>query len=144
MTITFETLINSTTEEQFLQIFQDSFSQKNQTFSETHRTILTACYRNPGLSPSPRKIKGSSPESLARAWLKKYSEGFESRISKRISKLPSTVADPMIDVIIRTRFPTLTIQHLEHIKHAHRLSMSAENILGLLLEGASHFCIELS
>ncbi|BAU44747.1 SinI family restriction endonuclease [Leptolyngbya sp. O-77] len=36
--------------------------------------------------------------------------------------------------IINARLPGLTTEQLEQIKYAHRLSMSAENIQGLLLE----------
>ncbi|MBE9202184.1 SinI family restriction endonuclease [Synechocystis salina LEGE 06099] len=107
------------------------FSQQNQPFLEAHRTILTACYRNPELSPT---LKANTPETLAKAWLKKYSNSYENRISRRISKLPGTVADPIVSMIINARLTKLTTEHLEQIKYAHRLSMSAENIQGLLLE----------
>ncbi|HEY9646694.1 MAG TPA: SinI family restriction endonuclease, partial [Chroococcidiopsis sp.] len=132
MSVNFDTLIaNSSSEENFLDIFQEAFSQQNQRFLEAHRTILTACYRNPGLSPT---LKASTPEMLAKAWLKKYSDSYENRISRRISQLPGTVADPIVSTIINARLTGLTEEHLEQIKYAHRLSMSAENIQGLLLE----------
>lgn len=98
---------------------------------EAHRTILTACYRNPGLSPA---LKADTPETLAQAWLKKYNASYEKRISRRTSKPPGTVADPIVSTIINARLTGLTTEHLEQIKYAHRLSMSAENIQGLLLE----------
>jgi hypothetical protein len=130
--VNFDTLIqNSGSEESFLRIFQDTFSQKNQPFLEAHRTILAACYRNPGLSPA---LKANKPEMLAQAWLKRYNNSYENRISKRTSQPPSTVADPIVDTIIKARLTDLTTEHLEQIKFAHRLSMSAENIQGLLLE----------
>ncbi len=44
------------------------------------------------------------------------------------------MADPIIDKIIGSRLTHLTANDLEKIKFAHRLSMSAENILGLMLE----------
>jgi hypothetical protein len=47
MMINFERLINSTKEEEFLQIFQDAFAQHHQPFLESHRTILSACYSRP-------------------------------------------------------------------------------------------------
>ncbi|MGB3403974.1 MAG: SinI family restriction endonuclease [Microcoleaceae cyanobacterium] len=132
MTITFERLIvTSNSEEEFLQIFQSAFFQENKEFLNAHRTILIACYQNPGLSPN---LKDSTTEKLVLSWLKKYNKGFENRISQRISKPPQTIADPIIDVIINSRLQGLTLEHLEQIKYAHRLSMSAENILGLLLE----------
>ncbi|NJL39331.1 MAG: SinI family restriction endonuclease [Leptolyngbyaceae cyanobacterium RM2_2_4] len=132
MPVTFDDIINtSSSEELFLQIFQNAFSQQGQPFLEAHHTILTACYRNPGLSPT---LKGNTPEVLAQAWLKKYRDSYENRISRRISQPPGTVADPIVNTIINARLTRLTADHLEQIKYAHRLSMSAENIQGLLLE----------
>lgn len=132
MPVKFNTIIvRSSSEEEFLQIFQDAFSQKNLCFLEAHRTILKACYRNPGLSPT---LKAKTPQILADVWLKKYNDSYENRISRRISKLPGTVADPIVSIIINARLTGLTAEHLEQIKYAHRLSMSAENIQGLLLE----------
>lgn len=132
MSVTFDEIIStSSSEELFLQIFQNAFSQQDQPFLEAHRTILTACYRNPGLSPT---LKGSTLDDLAQSWLKKYSDSYENRISRRISQPPKTVADPIVNTIINARLTRLTSDHLEQIQYAHRLSMSAENIQGLLLE----------
>lgn len=132
MPITFDDIIStSNSDELFLQIFQNAFSQQDQPFLEAHRTILTACYRNPGLSPT---LKGNTPEGLAQSWLKKYCDSYENRISRRISQPLGTVADPIVNTIINARLTHLTADHLEQIKYAHRLSMSAENIQGLILE----------
>ena len=134
MSINFHHLISTSgSEENFLQIFADAFSRQNKQFLEAHRTILKACYRNPKLSPTIKK-RVETPEELAKIWLEKYENGYKNRISHHISKLPRTVADPIVDVIINARLKGLTTEHLEQIKYAHRLSMSAENILGLLLE----------
>ncbi|MBW4516578.1 MAG: SinI family restriction endonuclease [Timaviella obliquedivisa GSE-PSE-MK23-08B] len=132
MPVTFDDIISaSSSEESFLEIFQNAFSQQDQPFLEAHRTILTACYRNPGLSPT---LKSNTPEVLAQSWLRKYCDSYENRISRRISQPPGTVADPVVTTIINARLTGLTEGHLEQIKYAHRLSMSAENIQGLLLE----------
>lgn len=132
MPVTFDDIItNVRSEENFLQIFQIAFHQQGQQFLEAHRTILTACYKNPGLSPT---LKGNTPEILAQVWLRHYSNSFENRISRRISQPPGTVADLMINTIISARLTGLTAEHLHQIKYAHRLAMSAENIQGLLLE----------
>lgn len=132
MPINLETMIGDTgSRETFLQIFRDAFFQVGQPFLEAHDTILSACYRNPGLSPS---IKASTPDMVAKAWLRKYNDSYNNRISVRISKPPGTVADPIVSTIIHARLTGLSIDHLEQIKYAHRLSMSAENIQGLLLE----------
>lgn len=135
MSISFNDLIQtSSSEHEFLQVFQNTFSQQNQLFLESHRTILAACYRNPGLSPSPKKVSAEDPTSLARAWIEKYQKSFEGRITQRISNPPRTIADPIVNTIIGTRLTGLTAEKLAQIEYGHRLSMSAENILGLLLE----------
>lgn len=135
MSVTFDDLIKtSSSEQKFLQIFKNTFPQQNQPFLESHRTILAACYRNPGLSPSPKKVRGEDPDSLARVWIEKYQKSFEGRISQRTSNPPGTIADPIVNTIIGTRLTGLTVENLAQIEYAHRISMSAENILGLLLE----------
>lgn len=132
MTVDFREIISiSNTEESFLTLFQEVFSQQEQSFSEAHRTILTACYNSPDLSPT---LKADTSEELAQKWLKRYFKSYNNRISKRISKPPRTVADPIVSTIINARLIGLMTEHLEQIKYAHRLSMSAENIQGLLLE----------
>lgn len=84
----------------------------------------------------PGNIGGSKDDerSAIHKWLKKYKGGYEGRASQRISNPPGTVADPIIDQIIGARLPHLTKEHLNKIAYAHRIGMSAENILGLLLE----------
>ena len=133
MSVNFISLISTTSsEDNFLQIFADAFSGQNKQFLEAHRTILKACYRNPQLVPTTKKAQTLA--ELAKVWLEKYENGYKNRISQRISQLPHTVADPIVSIIINARLTGLKIEHLEQIKFAHRLSMSAENILGLLLE----------
>lgn len=130
--ITFDNIIaTSSSESEFLQVFRDAFSEINESFLEAHEVILSACYRNPGLSPG---MKSTSQMALAQRWLKKYQNSFQKRISQRVSKPPGTVADSIVETIIRARLTGLKPKHLEQIKYAHRLSMSAENIQGLLLE----------
>jgi hypothetical protein len=74
-------------------------------------------------------------ESMAiRKWIIKYTGGKKGCASKRISNLPGTVADPLIEEIIGVRLTNLKQEDLEKITYAHRLGMSAENILGLMLE----------
>jgi hypothetical protein len=131
MVLTFDDIITTRSEEAFLEVFQDTFSALGTLMIEAHQVLLSACYRNPGLSPG---IKANTPETLAQRWLRKYQSSYEGRISQRLSRPPGTVADPIIDTILSARLVGSTTKHLEQIKFAHRLSMSAENILGLLLE----------
>jgi hypothetical protein len=84
----------------------------------------------------PRNIggKNDSERDVIRKWLLKYQGGLNGRASKRVSKPPRTVADPIIEKIIGSRLDNLTNEDLNKITYAHRLGMSAENILGLILE----------
>ena len=84
----------------------------------------------------PGNIGGNNDNESAviRKWLKKFQGGYAGRASQRISNPPGTVADPIIEKIIGARLTNLTEEELEKITFAHRLGMSAENILGLILE----------
>jgi len=82
----------------------------------------------------PGNISGSTAQQAIKQWLKKYKGGYDNRASQRVSNPPGTVADPIIERIIGTRLDHLSDDDLIKISYAHRLGMSAENILGLLLE----------
>lgn len=82
----------------------------------------------------PGNISGTTAEGSIKKWLEKYKGGYDNRASQRISNPPGTIADPIIDKIIGTRLDHLTADELLKVCYAHRLGMSAENILGLLLE----------
>lgn len=84
----------------------------------------------------PGNIGGGNDDerSAIQKWLQKYQTGMEGRASKRISNPPGTIADPIIEEIIGARLTGLTKADLNKVTYAHRLGMSAENILGLMLE----------
>lgn len=84
----------------------------------------------------PGNIGGQNDDELTtiKKWLEKYKKGYEGRASQRLSNPLGTVADPVIEKIIGARLSNLTNEDLKKISFAHRLGMSAENILGLLLE----------
>jgi len=66
-------------------------------------------------------------------WTKKFSQGFLNRPSQKTGNQMGTKHDAILDEIISARIGSTT-EDLKAIKYAHRLSMSAENITGLLLE----------
>jgi len=78
--------------------------------------------------------KNDSERDVIKKWLFKFKNGYEGRASKRISNPIGTVADPIIESIIGSRIIKLTDIDLNRITFAHRLEMSTENILGLILE----------
>lgn len=82
----------------------------------------------------PGNISGDTERQAIKKWLEKYKSGYDNRASQRVSNLPGTVADPIIEKIIGARLDHLSDDDLVKITYAHRLGMSAENILGLLLE----------
>ncbi len=84
----------------------------------------------------PGNIGGNKDDenSVIKKWLLKYEGGKRGRASNRVSNLPGTVADPIIEEIIGARIHALSNEDLNKITYAHRLGMSAENILGLILE----------
>ncbi len=82
----------------------------------------------------PGNISGCSAREAIKKWLEKYNAGHDNRASQRVSNPPGTIADPIIEKIIGARLDHLTDDDLVKISYAHRLGMSAENILGLLLE----------
>lgn len=84
----------------------------------------------------PGNIGGSRDDETAaiRKWLLKYQSGKNGRVSQRTSNPPGTIADPIIEAMIGARIQKLSTTDLNKITYAHRLGMSAENILGLLLE----------
>ncbi len=95
------------------------------------QTILDAAINNPVQSPA---LKGFSVEDVIAKWVGKYRDGLLGRISQRRSKLCRHNTDPIIDLIVGTTLPHLTEENIEKIRYGHRLAMSAENVLGLLLE----------
>ncbi|WP_353258344.1 SinI family restriction endonuclease [Prochlorothrix hollandica] len=132
MSIIFRDLVESfETTEELLEFFEFIVSAEQEQLSDSHKVILNACHKNPELSPG---LRSPIKDNLVVLWLNKYKKGLQNRISSRISKKPQTVSDPVIKTIISTRLEYLSAQDLDKIIGAHRLSMSAENILGLLLE----------
>ncbi len=94
--------------------------------------VLLVCLNDPSLWP--RNIKGNTGPDLLKRWLTHYKIGLEQRASKRASEMPGTIPDPTVDEIISTRLSHLGNEEIRRIRFAHRLSMSGENTLGLLLE----------
>jgi hypothetical protein len=97
------------------------------------QTVLSVCCTFPTLCSTFQQANLFS-EAHINKWLEKYFKGYNNRPSKRISKKSGTIPDEIVDTIIFVRIPSLDDSKISAIKSAHRLSMAAENILGLLLE----------
>lgn len=103
-------------------------------WDEGIKAVFKAICLNPTIAPTNVKDSKDGSVTAIEKWVLKYSKGYEGRASQRVSNAPGTTADPIIDSIIGGRLTHLDDEDLENIKFAHRLGMSAENILGLILE----------
>lgn len=90
------------------------------------------------ITKSDRITDDSSDEDLAntiiKKWVQKIHKAYNKRISVRESKTPGTSPDSLINHILKTRLQNLSESQIMDMIFAHRAAMSAENILGLLLE----------
>ncbi len=99
-----------------------------------------ACFVFKAITNDPNRTPGNiggvnnNEDMVIKKWLQKYQAGKEACASKRVSNPPGTIADPIIEEIIGSRLANLTNEDLNKVTFAHRLGMSAENILGLMLE----------
>ena len=95
------------------------------------------CCQYPDLAPDfngSKKKNKLDPEQCVEQWVKKFLHGYLERISLRTSKMPGTIPDNAIVVILQSALTGISLEQAKKIVYAHRLGMSAENILGLLLE----------
>ena len=67
-----------------------------------------------------------------------FIKGYDNRPSVRTSNPTGTKADQIIDSLIRARISSFSDKDIARVKFDHRLSMAAENIIGLILEEYIH------
>ena len=96
--------------------------------------VCAACCNNPDLAPSKRTKKIQSDEDAVLNWVLKFYNGYKSRPSVKTGVPPGTIPDPAVGAIIGSVSPSMSQDDLDRIVFAHRLSMSAENLLGPFLE----------
>ena len=99
--------------------------------------VCKVCCDIPEIAPdmnSGKKRNLLPADECIRTWVEKFFHGYNERISKHTSKMPGTVPDDAVNIIIKAGLPKLSDKQVGEIVYAHRLGMSAENILGLLLE----------
>lgn len=99
--------------------------------------VSKVCCDIPEIAPdmnSGRKRDLLSAEECIKTWVERFLHGYNERVSQHISKMPGTIPDAAVDIIIKSGLPKLSNKQVHEIIYAHRLGMSAENILGLLLE----------
>ena len=101
----------------------------------------------------PMEIEESGFNIVASVWLQqnpnaslidaakfvdKFFTAYNHRPSKRTSGKMSTIPDKLIDNLIEVRIKSFTPDDIALIRFGHRLSMGAENIIGLILEEYIH------
>ena len=95
--------------------------------------VASALYMHNDLANT---IKGEfqNAEKRLEKWVNSFKDAYENRISVRQSKISDTKPDKAVNKILTTVLPQLQEEDVACIVNAHRLAMSAENILGVLLE----------
>ncbi len=128
-----EEAINNLGNHEVIFIAEDIARELGIDWNDGSRFVFTAIANDVDRAP---KIgaKNDDERAVIKKWFGMYKRGYEERASQRASNPPGTVADPIIEKIIGTRIPNLTDDDLAKITFAHRLGMSAENILGSILE----------
>jgi len=129
-------------QEELVELGAEDASKKATKVARQHEILwsddISAVFSVIAASPNlaPNNIKSSKDRKICaiEKWVIKYKKGYDGRPSVRVSNPPGTVADPIIELIIKGKLTHLTKADLEKISFAHRLGMSAENILGALLE----------
>lgn len=106
----------------------------NVDWQHAARFVFAVVAHNPNLAPGNIRGAQLDEHAIVRKWLVRYESGLAGRASQRESGLPGTVPDPIIETIIGAKLRHLEVGDLADITFAHRLGMSAENILGLILE----------
>jgi hypothetical protein len=101
--------------------------------STTHRlgilAIIGTLKKYPELTP-----KLSAKFEPISAFVAKYSNGYENRSSVRFTKPSPIVPDNILEVIIGAKYTRLPKAEIGKVVAFHRIAMTAENILGSLLE----------
>lgn len=136
-------MLNGSTNKSFKSWLDESSDQLLETFDglasqeavvNGARVVFECCILYPERRPSMhRRTYGSLADAIG-DWLNEYDKGYRSRPSMLCAKPTGTIPDDIISNILSTRLANLTEDDLKAVCDAHRLSMSAENLLGGLLE----------
>jgi len=120
--------------DQAIQIAAEIADEKGINWDAGASFVFSAIVNDIERIPGNIGSKNDCERGAIAKWLIRFQRGYDGRASQRVSNPPGTVADPVIEKIIGSRLTCLTQHDLNKITYAHRLGMSAENILGLILE----------
>ena len=96
--------------------------------------ICSACCANPDLAPDKRSKKIASHDEAISHWVEKFYKGYLGRPSAKTGQAPATIPDPVISEIICAVLSHLSDTDISKVVYAHRLAMSAENLVGPFVE----------
>ena len=85
-----------------------------------------------------KKTTPNITKAMTIRFFSSFYKGFINRPSKKITEYSQTLPDEVINIVLKTKVRQLTNSDLELIKFGHKISMSAENIIGLILEEYIH------
>ena len=77
-------------------------------------------------------------EDNEKKFFRSFVRGFKNRPSVRISNSPSTIPDPLVMMLLNARIKGLSMLDFELIKVGHRVSMTVDNVVVLILEEYIH------
>lgn len=98
--------------------------------------VCRACCKNPELAPDIKKRKGCENLSTAERiekWVKGFYNSYKNRLNRCCVKKAKTVPDPALKLVL-AKTQKFTEKQLEKAIDAHRVAMSAENVIGNMLE----------
>lgn len=90
------------------------------------------------IEPVWEKIMNDTSDGERTRMKTRFLKGYKNRPSVRVSNKMRTQSDPIIDTLIQARLEALKSEEVLLIRLGHRLSMAAENIIGLILEEYIH------
>ena len=95
-------------------------------------TVLNVCLAEEALAPNMSKNE-MTDNDRALKWVACFRNGYNNRPSERVANPMGTIPDPLIGELIQQQMECDENKKNEIIS-SHRLAMSVENIIGLLLE----------
>lgn len=100
--------------------------------------VCRGCCDNPALAPDIRSYKGNeqlSDQACVKKWVAKFYNSYKRRIERCKLKETKTVPDPALQIFLSAiKIKGTTKWSIPKMIAAHRLAMSAENIIGNMLE----------
>lgn len=105
----------------------------NFDFTDLDYIFYVAC-QNRGLFPNINMEKESKPEKYIRRWVLTYCSGINNLASKKKAMPKTACSDPLIKEMVKQAKKIEDDNMLDNQEKNHILFMSAENVLGNLLE----------